>query len=295
MAASASGLAVATAAAYRVWAGRVEGANIGGAMLVVAFPAVIATLAVVQPEAELERMLAAAAADPAERPAFSSRLLEAQVYVLGHLDEPPTDGLAPAGSSAQIATWADDEGPIVPFFTSLAALERSLAAVPVAGPRYLRLGAKDLFELTRGQRLVLNPHGPTAKVYSTSEIEAFLAGAEPGVSTHTVTEPERVLVGGAADIPDGLLPMLARFLVQRPAVQAAHLGWIRHGDGHEGYLMVVVAPDRDAALHGFGTVQVGELTGGRSLDVIVVPPEEPDHYLASVPPFYVRPPQPDLP
>jgi hypothetical protein len=82
--------------------------------------------------------------------------------------------------------------------------------------------------------------------------------------------------------------VLSRFLAQKPEVHAAHLGWIAHPDGHQGYLMVVVADDREAAMAGFGSVQIGDVTGGPSLDVIVVPPEDVNHLLSNVPAFYKR-------
>ena len=42
--------------------------------------------------------------------------------------------------------------------------------------------------------------------------------------------------------------------------------------GHQGYLMVVVASDREAAMVGFGSMQLSELTQGETLDVLVVLP-----------------------
>ena len=44
---------------------------------------------------ELERLLVAAANDPAERPAFARALLTNDVYVLGRSDPPPVNGFSP--------------------------------------------------------------------------------------------------------------------------------------------------------------------------------------------------------
>jgi hypothetical protein len=244
---------------------------------------------------ELERLLVSAAQDPAERPAFARAILDAEVYVLGSLDRFTVQGLAQESTSMRLLTWSDGDGPITPFFTSEDALQRAIAARPGSDPHFLVLRARDLFGMVKDQRLVLNPHGPSGKVYLPSEVEDLLAGREPGLTTEVLQAARTVLVGAAAHIPPDLPLVLARFLTQRSVVEAAHLGWIAHPDGRQGYLMVVVAADRDAAMAGFGSVQVNELTSGHTLDVIVVPPGSKDHLLASVPAFYTRQFSPEVP
>jgi hypothetical protein len=82
---------------------------------------------------------------------------------------------------------------------------------------------------------------------------------------------------------------MAEFFAKRPAVHRAHLGWIHYpATGESGYLVVVVANDREAAMDGFGMLQISELSEGKNVDAIVVPPEQPTHYLSDVPPFYER-------
>jgi hypothetical protein len=244
---------------------------------------------------ELERLLVAAAQDPAERPALARAILDCDVYVLGSLDQPTVDGAAQPGTTMHVLSWSDTDGAITPFFTSEAALQRTLAARPDSDPHFLRLTGRDLFQMVKDQRLVLNPDGPSGKMYLPGEVETLLVGGEPGLTTEVLEAQRKVLVGAAAHVTPDLPLVLARFLTQRPVVEAAHLGWIAHPDGHQGYLMVVVAANREAAMAGFGAVQISELTDGHSLDVIVVPPGSKDHLLVSVPAFYTRQTQPDLP
>lgn len=215
--------------------------------------------------------------------------------MLGSLNQPTVEGVAQEGTSMRLLTWSEGDGPITPFFTSEAALQRAVVARPGTGPHFLRLRGRDFFEMVRGQRLVLNPHGPSGKVYLPAEVEALLAGKEPGLTTDVLQAQLTVRVGAAAHVPPDLPLILSRFLTQRPVVEAAHLGWIAHPDGHQGYLMVVVSADREAAMSGFGSVQVTELTGGQTLDVMVVPHGSKDHLLASVPAFYTRETQLDVP
>src|SRR5712691_8934358 len=153
---------------------------------------------------ELEQLLVAAASDPAERPAFARAFMGSDVYVLGYFDRPIVGGAAQPGSSMRVMTWSDQDGAITPFFTSEAALRRTLAVRPESDPRFLRLKSRDLFEMTKGQRLVLNPDGPSGKVYLPHEVEALLAGKEPGRTTEVLQAQRQVLVGAAAHLPPEL-------------------------------------------------------------------------------------------
>ena len=236
-----------------------------------------------------------AAHDPAERPAFARALLDSHVFVLGSIDPPPVDGTAAPGAKANILFLHDAEGPITPFFTSEDALRHTVSVRPETDPQYLRMPCRALFEMTQGARLVLNPDAPYGKVYLPDEVASLLAGTEIGLDAHVLRAGEQVRVGVPAHIPPALPEVLARYLVQRPAVSAAHLGWIAHPDGHQAFLVVIVATDRDAAMDGFGTLSIGELTEGQPFEVIVASPDEPHHALSSVPPFYVRPEQQDVP
>ena len=242
---------------------------------------------------DFERLLATAARDPAERPAFARAILDSDVFVLGSTDRPTVGGIAQAGTLLRLVTISDDEGPVTPFFTSEAMIQAMLAARPGTDPQSLRLRCRALFEATRPSRLVLNPYGPHGKTFLPGEVDALLAGTEPGLATEVLQAQQAVLVGAAAHIPAALPEVLARFLVKRPVVQAAHLGWIVHPDGHAGYLMVVIADDRQAAMEGFGHMQIGDFTEGKTLDVMVLSPHDTTHLLSAVPPFYNRPAQRD--
>ncbi len=240
-------------------------------------------------------MLEAAAGDPAERPAFARLLLESDVVVLGTVDPPPVDGVTQPGARMNILSIADADGPVMPFFTSQATAGLTVAARPGTDPQIIEFPCRALFEMTRGARLVLNPDAPYGKVFVPAEIESLLGGDEPGLDRHVLDTDRQVVVGEPAHTPPALPEVLARYLVQRPTVEAAHLGWIVHPDGHAGFLLVVVAADRDAAMDGFGAIQIGDVTEGQTLDVVLAPPGTDDHLLSMVAPFYRRPPQADTP
>jgi hypothetical protein len=244
---------------------------------------------------ELERLLARAATDPVERPAFARALLASDVLILGGRDLPTGHWRAQAETDIALVSWEDDAGPITPFFTSEAMLRRTLDARPGTDHHFVRLPCRTLFEGLRGQRLVLNPHGATGKVFAADEVEALLDGREPGLTLEVMGPELEVMARPAADVPPELTEVLARYLATRPGVRAAQLGWMKRPDGREGFLVVVVADDERAVLDGFGSLGVGELTGGHRYDVIVVQPGGAGP-LPGVPPFYTgAPPQQDPP
>jgi hypothetical protein len=246
---------------------------------------------VISPE-HLERLLAAAALDPAERPAFTRALIESSVLVLGAAVHDPHSA-DEQGMVININRLRDGDGLVAPFFTSERMLRATLDAVPRIDRAFMKMRCRYFFEVARSSRSVLNPHGLHSKLFTPDEAEAYIESREPGMRTVVIDSDREVLVGSPARVPPDLPAVLARYLVQRPVVEAAHLGWIVHPDGHAGYLLVVAAGDRDQVLQGFGSVAIGEVTGGHSLDVIVHPPGDDNHVLSSVAPFYRRPLQPD--
>src|SRR5262245_54367301 len=105
-------------------------------------------------ENALETALRLAASDPAARPDFYRLLLESEVFVIGataHKEE--GSRMLDAGEKIGIHNWTRKDGsPVIPFFTSLDALQRAITHPA----DYLKLGARSLFEITKGAALVLN-------------------------------------------------------------------------------------------------------------------------------------------
>ena len=77
---------------------------------------------------KLERALERAVADPVSRPEFYRTLLESEIFIIGHSDAvTEIRTLLPSGSKIDLVHWEKKDGtPVVPFFTSLEALRRSL-------------------------------------------------------------------------------------------------------------------------------------------------------------------------
>lgn len=101
-------------------------------------------------ENKLEEILRLAADEPAYRPQFFEVLLSSDLFVLGTAGLPDTDGELnlEAGSKIQIQHWEKADGsPVIPFFSSLEVLRKSINSEE----SYLALPLRSLFEMTKGR------------------------------------------------------------------------------------------------------------------------------------------------
>jgi hypothetical protein len=174
-------------------------------------------------ENALDSALRVAAADPAARPDFYRLLMESTVYIISGDGPGPTSGARTLaeGEQIQILNWAKNDGTsIIPFFTSLPALQRALTT----GARYMALQARALFEMTRGATLVLNPKSDYGKEFLPNEIEALLTGGVNRLPETQVTEQQtKVLLGQPAQYPTRMVESLTSFFARRTQVKAAYL------------------------------------------------------------------------
>lgn len=238
---------------------------------------------------QLTDLLEAAATDPTHRPAFFRALLAGQVYALGSPDQASVGGRTVPGTHLRLLQWTDEAGRITPFFTSEETLRITVARRPGTDPRFVRLDTRSFLGMLKGERLILDPDGVHGRTFEPSEVEDLLAGRDIGHEPYVVPANTQVLVGQAAHIPPDLPLVLAKFFASRPVVHQVHLGYIAYpAEGRDGYLLVVVADDREAAMRGFGMLQITDVSGGKNVDAIVVPPGT-KHWLSNVEPIYVRP------
>ena len=131
---------------------------------------------------ELEILLEKAAIEPGHRPAFFRSLLEATVWVPGAAAQGEQ---VVEDSVLDLQHWEKDDGTsVIPFFTSLAALqqavedEQSFVVMPV----------RTLFAMTLGETLYLNAKLATGKEFAPREISHLLGEEGSPLSTQTVLE-----------------------------------------------------------------------------------------------------------
>ena len=247
-------------------------------------------------ENPLEAALSRAAREPAHRPELYRLLLDSTILVLGHANHFSGGATSiPAGASIAIQPWSHPDGsPVIPFFTSVAALQRAIDREE----RYIALNARSFFEITRGSTLVLNPRSDVWKEFLPREVEALLtAGVNQLTQTRVVTEPTQVLLGQPKIYPTALVSSLRLLLAKHPNVIAAYLAMMAAPsiDGNP-HLIVGIEGDGniDAAIRDAGAVAAEASTDNAPVDFVRVVRDGQGfnrYFLEEVKPFYSQPPK----
>lgn len=172
-----------------------------------------------EPLNDLERLLMAAATDPAQRPAFSKAVLEAELFV-SPLSEPDAVGRVSGLRSVTVG-----EGAIAcAVFT---APERGLAAF---GPDILFIGnnGRALLDWLRPGPIFLNPGQDYGVVWQPEDLELLL----DGMTKEVIQKETKIMLGLPVQRPEELLRRLTHSLSSDPDVR-------------EAYLMQAYRPERD--------------------------------------------------
>ena len=167
---------------------------------------------------ELETLLEKAATEPAHRPAFFSALLEATVWVPGSA----ADGEQIVEDSAlDLQHWEKDDGSsVIPFFTSLEALQQAVEDEQA----FVMMPARTLMAMTLGESLFLNPKLPSGKEFTPREISHLLGEEGSPLSTQTVLEGgEALLLSEVADPPAQMVDSLTTLFKTLKTVKRAFL------------------------------------------------------------------------
>lgn len=235
----------------------------------------------------LAQILIEARTDPGRRPAFYHLLLAAEVYVIGKAGDQTGEKTLQPGSSVHIHHWQTDDGAtVIPFFSSVEMLQKTIQKKE----SYLALNARDLFEMTRGMRLVLDPNQAHAKPFSIEEVAALLDGSLFQQTQSTVVKKEtRVMLGQPRELPQAFMDALSSLFKTLPEVKAAYLAMISYeGSQDEPHLVIGVEVDGDyqAVIQQAGFV-AGEVIGGEVVDFVEIGSGAISEYLTnSTRPFY---------
>jgi len=241
----------------------------------------------------LEKSLMLAANDPASRPDFYKLLLESEIFVLGFSDS-PEDGIKTLvkGSKLSIVNWEKNDGtPVIPFFTSLEALQSTLKEEA----RFVSMPAREFFELTKGSDLYLNPTLDHGKEFFPHEIEALLeTGINHIVTQRVVQESTRVQLGQPADYPAEMISALTSLLSRHSNIKAAYLCQM-HDPNVDQLPTLLVGFEGDGSLEEVikeaGSVVADTAPRGKSVDFIEINRNDSgvsSYMYESVDPFYEK-------
>lgn len=174
------------------------------------------------PVNDIERLLAAAATDPAARPAFYRGLTEHELFVIkeGELPEREERVTAEQSLSFQIRLIDVNGKPHAPIFTSVG----RISAVVPNQVGFIAMNGRAALEMLRGKDLVLNPGTEYGKLFTPQEVESVLDGSIFRAGQETlVAGGQEIIVGQPADYPHHIADALGRFFARCPEVRTAYL------------------------------------------------------------------------
>jgi hypothetical protein len=187
--------------------------------------------------------------------------------------------------------WEKSDGtPIIPFFTSLEALQLALKEES----KYVALPAKSFFEMTLGASLMLNPASPYGKEFFPNEIHFLLeTGMNHAPQTRVVRKETKVLLGQPANYPSEMVSALTILLAKHSAVKAAYLCLMHDPSSEKPTLVVGFEGDRELteAMREAGSVAADTAPKGELVDFTVLKRGESgigEYMFQSVKPFYER-------
>lgn len=237
---------------------------------------------------ELETLLEQAATEPAYRPAFFRTLLDSTVWVPGNAAE----GEAVVEESAlDIQHWEKDDGTsVIPFFTSLAALQQAVDDEQA----FVVMPARTLFEMTLGETLFLNAKLPTGKEFTPREISHLVGEEGSPLSQQEVLEGgTALLLSEVAELPAQMVDSLTTLFKSIKTVKRAFICSIKEQADAQANLLIGIEAEGDIEeiIHAAGSVATDTLPGDEPVDICQVAEGEKgiSHFmLAHITPFYER-------
>ncbi|WP_039055892.1 enhanced serine sensitivity protein SseB [Enterobacter sp. Bisph1] len=237
---------------------------------------------------ELETLLEQAATEPAYRPAFFRTLLQSTVWVPGTAAE----GEAVVEDSAlDLQHWEKDDGSsVIPFFTSLEALQHAVQEQQA----FVVMPARTLFEMTTGETLFLNAKLPTGKEFTPREISHLIGAEESPLSQQQVLEGGMaLLLSEVAEPPAQMVDSLTTLFKNMKTVKRAFLCSIKEQADDQANLLIGIEAEGDVEeiIQAAGSVATDTLPGDEPIDICQVAEGEKgiSHFmLAHITPFYER-------
>lgn len=231
---------------------------------------------------ELTRLMREALADKTVEPTFFRALLDATLYT--HTPRQKRSG------RLRLIQFTTPEGlTVLPFFTD----EVQARAAAGSNATVIVLTGRQLFELTRGATLMLNPNTISCTLYP-EEVAALLDLGEVAIVERIDTGEQPLVIGPASEKPTWLIDRLVALYAGLACVEAAYLAEIGTPDNRErGLLVAVAVPSKDAerAARATTTELQAQCQGLQTtVDLTAFEPGELPNWLkeAALEPFYVR-------
>ena len=201
-------------------------------------------------ERKLEEILIHAVHEPAYRPEFLEKLLEANIYCIQYDVEELTEKFPEKTfnnkQSISLKVWDDPEyGHIIPFFTSVEKLRK------ISNENFICLPCRILFEITLGAHLILNPESEAIKEFYPDEIRGILLGDYSQVLESYEIEGDSIFLMKQPDIyPEFMVGQLKHFFSTELHIIAAYLAQIYDSDMSEiPFLLIGLKLDQHLSMY----------------------------------------------
>ena len=242
-------------------------------------------------EFDLETLLQKSVTDTSLRYDFYKKLLTENLIVISEKTN-THEGKSTLQSGTQVNIVTIQDGKI-PIFTSKERIFDN--GVVNEQVEYLEMKSKDLFELTKGSTLILNPYSDYGKELLPVEIEGILNGSilkyQDKEMTIKVKTP--VQIGQPAKYPTEMINALNRFFASRSSIKAAYIGWIHYSNSDDPphYIFGIDGEgDINEIKKEAGKIVKGFLMAGEFVDFIEIDTKSPisQYFLQDTKPFYKK-------
>ena len=194
-------------------------------------------------------------------------------------------------SALDIQHWEKDDGTsVIPFFTSLAALQQAIDDEQA----FVVMPARTLFEMTLGETLFLNAKLPTGKEFTPREISHLVGEEGSPLSQQEVLEGgTALLLSEVAEPPAQMVDSLTTLFKSIKTVKRAFICSIKEQADAQANLLIGIEAEGDIEeiIHAAGSVATDTLPGDEPVDICQVAEGEKgiSHFmLAHITPFYER-------
>ena len=194
-------------------------------------------------------------------------------------------------SALDLLHWEKDDGTsVIPFFTSLEALQKAVEDEQA----FVVMPVRTLFEMTLGQTLFLNAKLPTGKEFTPREISHLIGEEGNPLSTQEVLEGgETLLLSEVAEPPAQMIDSLTPLFKTLKPVRRAFLCSIKERADEKPVLLIGIEADGDfdEIVQAAGSVATDTLPGDEPIDICQVTKGEKgiSHFITEhITPFYER-------
>ncbi|XOL94741.1 enhanced serine sensitivity protein SseB [Enterobacter hormaechei] len=237
---------------------------------------------------ELETLLEQAATEPAHRPAFFRTLLESTVWVPGTAAEGEQ---VVEDSALDLLHWEKDDGTsVIPFFTSLEALQEAVEDEQA----FVVMPVRTLIRNDPGADAVPQRQTAGREEFTPREISHLIGDEGNPLSTQEVLEGgETLLLSEVAEPPAQMIDSLTTLFKTIKPVKRAFLCSIKESADEKPVLLIGIEADGDIdeIIQAAGSVATDTLPGDEPIDICQVKKGEQgiSHFITEhITPFYER-------